>query len=76
MSNVAKVTCGNAPHKLKCAATGLYLSDATVHFDTIAVTYKPALALDFPDFEGATIAQKLVKSLYGSFDWQPVAVSA
>lgn len=70
MKTVSQVTTG---YKLKCLASGLFLSDATKHFECISITYQQDIALPFPDLEAATLAQKLVTSIYGSFDWQPVA---
>ncbi|MEC4722951.1 hypothetical protein RY831_27710 [Noviherbaspirillum sp. CPCC 100848] len=57
---------------MRCAACGLFLADATSHFDVIAVTYKADKALTFPDGEAAEHARKFMSSLYGSFDWRAV----
>lgn len=57
---------------LRCAACGLFLADATSHFDVIAVTYKADRALTFPDGEAASKAREFMKSLYPSFDWRAV----
>lgn len=70
MQTNTQVTTG---YRLKCLASGLFLSDATPHFECISITYRPEMALPFPDIEAAKLAQKMVTSLYGSFDWQPVA---
>lgn len=73
MKTLSQITTG---YKLKCLASGLFLSDATPHFETISITYQAGRALDFPTHDAAAKAQKLVTSLYGSFDWQPVRVAA
>lgn len=57
---------------LRCAACGLYLADATSHFDVIAVTYKADKALTFPDGEASSKAREFMRSLYPSFDWRAV----
>lgn len=57
---------------MRCAACGLFLADATSHFDVIAVTYKAENALAFPDGEAVEKARKFISSLYGSFDWRGV----
>ncbi|HYD63313.1 MAG TPA: hypothetical protein VEC35_23355 [Noviherbaspirillum sp.] len=59
-------------HALRCAATGLYLADATTDFHVISVTPKPEKALPLADLEAAEHARKFMRSLYGSFDWQSV----
>ncbi|KRB70485.1 hypothetical protein [Noviherbaspirillum sp. Root189] len=69
------VTTGNkntSEFILRCAACGLFLADATSHFDVVAVTYKADKALTFPDGEAAENARKFMKSLYSSFDWRAV----
>ena len=57
---------------LRCAACGLFLADATSHFDVIAVTYKVDKALTFPDGEAVSKAREFMRSLYPSFDWRGV----
>ena len=57
---------------LRCAACGLFLSDATPHFEIVAVTIKPKCALVFPDGEAAELARKFLHSIYPSFDWRAV----
>jgi hypothetical protein len=72
------VTTGNKKHSkgfgLRCKSTGLYLSDATHHFEVVAVSYRENLAFSLPTAEAAESARKIVKALYGSFDWQSVPV--
>lgn len=72
------VTQGNKKasenHALRCAATGLYLADATTDFNVISVTPKPERALPLADREAADHARKFMRSLYGSFDWQAVSL--
>ena len=71
-----QVTTGNKKatedHALRCAATGLYLADATNDFNIISVTPKPEKALPLTDLAAAEHARKFMRSLYGSFDWQAV----
>lgn len=69
MKTNTQVTTG---YRLKCLASGLFLSDATPHFECISVTNAKERALPFPDLDAVTNAQKMVGSIYGSFDWQPV----
>lgn len=55
----------------RCRVTGLYLTDADSHFNVICISYKPELALPLADEEAASRACALLRSFYGSFDWQP-----
>lgn len=57
---------------MKCRATGLFMSDATPDFKTLAVTHSTDRAFVFPCAEAAEHARKFLCSLYGSFDWQVV----
>ncbi|HJV86929.1 MAG TPA: hypothetical protein VJ698_15795 [Noviherbaspirillum sp.] len=57
---------------LKCAATGLMMSDATSDFRVLAVTHTPKHAFPFPCADAANHARTIVGALYGSFDWQVV----
>lgn len=72
MSTVTDGNKNTTEFILRCAACGLFLADATSHFDVIAVTYKADKALTFPDGEAAQCAADFMRAKYPSFDWRAV----
>lgn len=54
---------------IRCAACGLYLQAATDDLMTICVTRKKQHALKFYDEDATENAQKIMRTLYPSFDW-------
>ena len=62
----------NTGAKIQDQITGLYMTDATSDFQTLAVSPVPSRAFSFIDAEAAEHARKFISALYPRFNWQVV----